>query len=80
MIRKTVLILSLGLLVAACGQRVNLSPKAGNAMPVKPEGAPKQPTAEELMTPNTQAKPKRSDEQLKRSEERRDDKFDLPPE
>ncbi len=80
MIRIFVSILILGLFTAGCGQRVTLQPKAGNPMPVKPEGAPKQPTAEELMTPNTQSKPKRSDEQLKRSEERRDDKFDLPPE
>jgi hypothetical protein len=31
------------------------------------------------MTPDQQARPKRSDELLRRSEERREDKFDLPP-
>jgi hypothetical protein len=38
-----------------------------------------QPTVEELIEPSSQARPKRSDELLKRSEERREDKFDLPP-
>jgi hypothetical protein len=31
------------------------------------------------MTPEVQARPRRSDELLKQSEERRDDRFDLPP-
>jgi hypothetical protein len=31
------------------------------------------------MTPSVQARPQRSDELLKQSEERRDDRFDLPP-
>jgi hypothetical protein len=37
------------------------------------------PTAEQLMTPDDQARPKRSDELLLKSEKRRDDTFDLPP-
>jgi hypothetical protein len=32
-----------------------------------------------LMTADTQSRPKRSDEQINKSEERQDDKFDLPP-
>ncbi len=78
MIRAAILLASL-LAVTACGGRVDLKPKAGNALPVKPEGAPVQPTPAQLMTPSTQAVPERSDEPLKRSEERTDDKFDLPP-
>jgi hypothetical protein len=46
---------------------------------LKPEGAVKTPTADDLIKPTTQAKPQRSDEQLKRSEQRREDEFDLPP-
>ncbi len=66
-------------LLAGCGGRVNLKPKAGTTMPMKAEAAPAPPTVDEMIAPGTQAQPKRSDEQLKRSEERRDDKFDLPP-
>jgi hypothetical protein len=67
------------ILIAGCGGQVQLSPKQGKSMPIKAEAAPAPPTVDELLTPTTQAQPKRSDEQLKRSEERREDKFDLPP-
>ncbi len=79
MIRRFALILCASCLLAGCGRKVDLEPKQGQPLPVKPEGAPKVPTPEELMTPTTQARPQRSDEQLKRSEERKDDTFDLPP-
>jgi ABC-type glycerol-3-phosphate transport system substrate-binding protein len=67
------------LVLAACGGRVALKPAAGNTVPPKAETAAAAPTPEQLMTADSQARPKRSDEQLKRSEERREDKFDLPP-
>lgn len=70
---------ALTLPLAACGKKVDLHPSAGKAMPVTPAGAPKQPTAEELMTPPVQARPERSDEILRRSEQRPTDEFDLPP-
>lgn len=70
---------ALALPLAGCGKKVELQPRAGQAMPVTPEGAPKEPTAEELMTPTVQARPERSDEILKRSEKRPVDEFDLPP-
>lgn len=76
---KLVTALTLATLITGCGGRVNLKPKEGATMPMKAEAAPAPPTVDELMTPGTQAQPKRSDEQLKRSEERREDKFDLPP-
>ena len=79
MIRTFASIIIAALFVSACGARVMLAPKAGQSLPVKPEGAIATPNADQLITPSTQAKPERSDEQLKRSEERRDDKFDLPP-
>jgi hypothetical protein len=39
-----------------------------------------QPTADELLRLDTQAAPQRSIELRRRSEDRRDDPFDLPPE
>lgn len=79
MIRRFALICCGFLILAGCGRQVDLQPKQGQSLPVKPEGAPKVPTPVDLMTPSTQARPQRSDEQLKRSEERKDDTFDLPP-
>lgn len=79
MTKKLALALTMVALLAGCGGRVQLKPKEGASLPVKAEAAPAAPTVDELLTPSTQAQPKRSDEQLKRSEERREDKFDLPP-
>ncbi len=67
------------MILAACGSKSDLKPAVGENLPVKPAGAPKQPTAEELMAPSIQARPERSDEPLKRSEERKEDEFELPP-
>lgn len=72
-------LIALGLL-ASCGGRADLRPQQGKSLPVKPETAAQTPQPEDLIAPSTQARPARSDEQLKRSEERRDDPFDLPPE
>lgn len=71
--------LLLALALSACGGREELQPTAGESMPPKPEAAAKPSTATELMTPETQARPRRSDELLRQSEQRRDDRFDLPP-
>jgi hypothetical protein len=76
---RAVLALALIFGLSACGGRVALKPKAGQSLPVKPETAAVVPTPAQLMEPDVQARPKRSDEQLRRSEERREDKFDLPP-
>jgi hypothetical protein len=67
------------LLLSACGGKVALTPKDGKSLPIKPQTASAVPTPEQLITPDVQSRPKRSDEQLKRSQERQDDKFDLPP-
>ena len=67
------------ILLAACGSREQLRPAAGETLPPKPAAAAETPTPAELLEPSTQARPERSDELLKRSEERRDDRFDLPP-
>ncbi len=65
--------------LGACGQREDLKPVANQRPPVIPIGASRAPTNEELTTPDAQAMPVRSDELLKRSEEREADDFDLPP-
>jgi uncharacterized lipoprotein YmbA len=74
-----VALIMVALLLSACGSKTALTPKAGQSLPIKPQTASAVPTPEQLLTPDSQARPKRSDEQLRRSQERRDDKFDLPP-
>ena len=66
-------------LLAACGTVEPLRPKAADAMPPKPEMAARAPTTEELLTLPPNARPARQDDGLRRSEEREDDAFDLPP-
>jgi hypothetical protein len=78
-VRRVVCMIVVALALSACGSRTSLRPKEGASLPIKPLTANAVPTPEQLMSPDSQARPKRSDEQLKRSEERREDKFDLPP-
>ena len=66
-------------ILSACGNRGDLVPAEGESLPPPAYGEAKKPTAEELITPSSQAQPERSDELLRRSEKRQDDKFDLPP-
>ncbi len=66
-------------LLAACGSRTELRPLPGMSAVPKAEAATTVPTATQLMTPTTQARPDRKAELLIRSEERKDDPFDLPP-
>ena len=78
---KRILIgLAAGLALAGCGQRGGLEPLAGEALPVAPHGSEVEPGPEELLELPTSAAPERSVELRKRSEEREDDPFDLPPE
>lgn len=67
------------LLLAGCGAREPLRPLPGDSMPVAPAMASRAPTTEELLTPPPIARPDRVGEPLRRSEEREDDRFDLPP-
>jgi len=60
--------------LGACGKKEDLKPVAGQPPAALPVGATRAPT-----TPDAQAKPARSDELLKRSEQREPDDFDLPP-
>jgi hypothetical protein len=75
---KTRLLL-LPLLLAGCGKAAVLHPQEGAALPVAPYGAKVQPDAVALSTPPSQARPPRSDELLRSSQDRREDEFDLPP-
>jgi len=77
--RAIAVILTVSLAVSACGGRVKLKPQQGMSLPVKPEEAATQLTVDEMLTPSPQARPKRSDELITRSQERREDKFDIPP-
>ncbi|HEY9091861.1 lipoprotein [Parasphingorhabdus sp.] len=67
------------MILSACGNRGDLVPAKGESLPPPAYGEAEKPTAQELMTPSSQAQPERSDELLRRSETRQDDKFDLPP-
>jgi hypothetical protein len=77
--RPTVALIA-ALLLAACGQKAELEPRAGHAFPPAPLGAKAQPDTEKLLELDPLAAPPRSVELRKRSEEREDDPFDLPPE
>lgn len=64
---------------AGCGNRAELRPAAGQALPVKPLMARSTPTPEQLLTPPAVANPDRVDELMRRSAPRQTDRFDLPP-
>lgn len=65
--------------LAGCGNRAELRPAEGKALPVKPLMARATPTPEELLTPPAYANPDRVDELMRRSAPRKADRFDLPP-
>ncbi|ALE17087.1 hypothetical protein AMC99_01798 [Altererythrobacter epoxidivorans] len=77
---KKLAALSLAILIAACGQKADLEPQAGQTLPPAPHGAEAPPDSEELLELPALAAPERSVELRRRSEEREDDPFDLPPE
>ena len=66
--------------LSACGARAPLAPTESASLPPAPYGAEEQPDAEQLLELETLAAPERSVELRRRSEEREDDPFDLPPE
>ena len=69
----------LALVLGACGLREPLRPAPGQSMPPAPSMASRPLTTDELLAPPPIARPGRVDELLRRSEEREDDRFDLPP-
>jgi len=76
---KRYVILMLATALAGCGSKKALVRPAGDPVPPKPAFADTAPTSDELITPDVQARPDRSDEVLRRSQRRDDDRFDLPP-
>jgi hypothetical protein len=72
-------VLALILALAGCGDSAPLKPAAGKSLPVAPYGREDRPSAEALLKMTPQAAPERSVELRKRSEERTQDPFDLPP-
>lgn len=76
---RILLLLPAFALTAGCGNLEPLQPKPGSAMPAKPAMAVRAPTTDELLAVPAQAAPPRQDDGLRRSEERVDDPFDLPP-
>lgn len=77
---RNLVMLGVGLALAACGARAPLEPVEGASLPVAPYGTNTEPESDELLKLETLAAPERSVELRKRSEEREDDPFDLPPE
>jgi hypothetical protein len=81
--KRPLLILGPGLALlfalSACGLREPLSPAQGQHMPPAAAMASRAMTTDELIAPPAIARPERLDELLQRSEERHDDRFDLPP-
>ncbi|MCJ8158953.1 lipoprotein [Sphingomonas sp. LaA6.9] len=77
--RKLVIVSALALALAGCGSKKPLARPAGDQVPPVPAAARTAPTSEDMLTPDDQARPERQDEILKQSQEREDDKFDLPP-
>ncbi|WP_331011826.1 hypothetical protein [Sphingomonas sp.] len=71
--------LALVLALAGCGRREALQPAQGASLPQTPAEARVQPTVDQLLTPTPTARPARSEEVLRKSQERQDDRFDLPP-
>lgn len=76
---RSLLSLGVAVLLAGCGARTDLEPAAGQKLPPAPYGAEVQPESGELLELPTQAAPERNVELRRRSEEREDDPFDLPP-
>lgn len=65
--------------LAGCGAREPLSAAPGQPLPPVPYGATATPTPTDLLQPPMQTRPGRSDDLIQSTDQRRSDKFDLPP-
>jgi hypothetical protein len=65
--------------LTGCGLREPLEPAPGQSLPPAPAMANRPLTSEELLEVPPIGRPARVDELLRRSEERQEDRFDLPP-
>ncbi len=77
---RNIAILAAVVALAACGQKADLQPAEGKSLPPPAYGEPVGSDAAKLLELDPLAAPERSVELRKRSEEREDDPFDLPPE
>jgi predicted small lipoprotein YifL len=77
--KRAAILAGLALLISACGVRGPLEPEPGQPLPVQPETASRALTTEELLTPPPIARPSRVDETITRSQQREEDRFELPP-
>ncbi|MES2491712.1 MAG: hypothetical protein V4579_00350 [Pseudomonadota bacterium] len=78
--QKTAALLLAVTVLSGCGATAELKPRAGQDLPVAPFGREDRPSPAALLEPDPQASPLRSVELRQKSENRRDDPFDLPPE
>jgi hypothetical protein len=78
MMKRAIAVAAL-MLLAGCGQREMLKPKPGHPLPEQPATSPTQPTVADLLSRKPEAAPVRSDDVLQKSQERPDDRFNLPP-
>ncbi|MDQ8755841.1 hypothetical protein RCO27_06325 [Sphingosinicella sp. LHD-64] len=76
---KRTALLILPLVAGACGLREPLQPVEGATAAPAPAAMDRPLTTDELLAQPVIARPQRVDELLRRSEEREDDHFDLPP-
>lgn len=76
--RRALLLVAL-VALAACGKRQALEPAQGASLPPRPAFAQTTPNADQLLSVPADVRPGRSDELLTKSEERAEDRFDLPP-
>jgi hypothetical protein len=79
MMRAAIILLAASAMLTACGNRASLEPQQGKSMPPAPYGREVPLAADALLEPPPQAVPERSVELRRRSEERENDAFDLPP-
>lgn len=77
--RAMLILIAACAMVSACGNRASLEPQQGKSLPVAPYGREEPPNSDALLEPPIQAVPERSVELRRRSEERENDAFDLPP-
>ena len=79
MVRRMVLLTVALAALAGCGGEQQLQLAPGSTPPAKPSMAARPATAEEMLTPPPITAPQRVTEILKKGEERKEDRYDLPP-
>nr|WP_310525271.1 hypothetical protein [Polymorphobacter sp.] len=75
---KRALLLSL-LLLAACGKQGKLTPVPPRPAPLQAADTTRAPTPEQMLILPPQSAPARVDDPVEKSQERPEDRFNLPP-